>query len=153
MTIKAVAKFCSVAAIVLVVLAALGPANWAPRTELGWEMDHFLGWFAITSLVCFAWPRPFVVGGALMAFAALLEGLQAFTPNRSANLLAAVCGAGGALGRHCLLSSLSEPGGGVPARRKPRPYKILKTNLVLPTQLGARLAGIAQEDLSTSQNS
>ena len=98
MTIKAVAKFCSVAAIVLVVLAALGPANWAPRTELGWQMDHFLGWFAITSLVCFAWPRPFVVGGALMAFAALLEGLQAFTPSRSANLLAAVCGAGGALG-------------------------------------------------------
>jgi len=32
-----------------------------------------------------------------MAFAALLEGLQAFTPDRSANLLAAVCGAGGAL--------------------------------------------------------
>src|SRR5450759_1405856 len=63
MTIKAVAKFCSVAAIVLVVLAALGPANWALRTELGWHMDHFLGWLAITSLVCFTWPRPFVVGG------------------------------------------------------------------------------------------
>ena len=63
MPIKAVAKFCSVAAIVLVVFAALGPSNWAPRTELGWEADHFLGWFVITSLVCFAWPRPFVVGG------------------------------------------------------------------------------------------
>jgi VanZ family protein len=97
MTIRAVAKFCSVAAIVLVVLAALGPANWAPRTGLGWELDHFLGWFAITSLVCIAWPRPFVVGGALMAFSALLEGLQAFTPYRSANLLAAVCGSGRAL--------------------------------------------------------
>jgi VanZ family protein len=97
MPIKAVAKFCSVAAIALVVFAALGPSNWAPRTELGWAADHFLGWFVITSLVCFAWPRPFVVGGALMAFAALLEGLQAFTPDRSANLLAAVCGAGGAL--------------------------------------------------------
>jgi VanZ family protein len=97
MTIKVVAKFFSVAAIILVVFVALGPANWALRTELGWEMDHFLGWFAITSLVCFAWPRPFVVGGALMAFATLLEGLQAFTPDRSANLLAAVCGAGGAL--------------------------------------------------------
>jgi|SRR5450755_1173478 hypothetical protein len=36
MTIKSVAKFCSVAAMVLVVFAALGPANWAPRTELGW---------------------------------------------------------------------------------------------------------------------
>ena len=97
MTIKAVAKFCSVVAIILVVFAALGPANWALRTELGWQADHFLGWFAITSLVCFAWPRPFVVGGALMAFAVLLEGMQAFTPDRSANLLAAVCSAGGAL--------------------------------------------------------
>jgi VanZ family protein len=97
MTIKSVAKFCSVAAIILVVFAALGPTNWAPRTELGWEADHFLGWFAITSLVCFAWPRPLVVGGALMAFALLLEGLQAFTPDRSANLVAALCGAGGAL--------------------------------------------------------
>jgi VanZ family protein len=97
MTIKAVAKVCSIAAMVLVVFVALGPADWAPRTALGWEIDHFLGWFAITSLVCFAWPRPFVVGGALMAFAALLEGLQAFTPDRSANLVAAFYGAGGAL--------------------------------------------------------
>jgi VanZ family protein len=97
MTIKAVAKVCSVAAMVLVVFVALGPANWTPRTPLGWQADHFLGWFAITSLVCFAWPRPVMVGVALMAFAALLEGLQAFTPDRSANLVAAVCGAGGAL--------------------------------------------------------
>jgi hypothetical protein len=32
-----------------------------------------------------------------MAFAALLDGLQAFTSDRSSNLVAAVCGAGGAL--------------------------------------------------------
>jgi hypothetical protein len=51
MTIKAVAKFCSVAAIVLVVFAALGPANWAPRTDLGSQIDQVLGYFAITSLV------------------------------------------------------------------------------------------------------
>jgi hypothetical protein len=81
MTIKAVAKFCSVAAMVLFVFIALGPANWTPRTALGWQFDHFAGYFAITLLVCFAWPRPVVVGGALMAFSALLEGLQAFTPD------------------------------------------------------------------------
>ena len=117
MTIKSAAKFCSVAAIILVVVAALGPAGWAPRTGLGWETDHFLGWFAITSLVCFAWPRPFVVGGAIMAFAALLEGLQAFTPDRSANLLAAVAAQAGRWRRLCLLSSSSGHGGGVPASR------------------------------------
>ena len=65
--------------------------------ELGWQIDHFLGYFGITLLVCFAWARPFVVGGVFVAVAALLEGLQAFTPDRSANLEAALCGAGGAL--------------------------------------------------------
>jgi VanZ family protein len=90
-------KFCSVAIMVLLVIAALGPAKWAPRTALGWEVDHFVGYFAITSFVCLAWPRPFVVGGVLMAVSALLEGLQALTPDRSSNLMAAVYGAGGAL--------------------------------------------------------
>jgi VanZ family protein len=97
MTIKLVARFCSVAAIVLLVFAALGPANWAPRTEFGWQIDHFVGYFVITSIVCFAWSRPFVVGPALMAVAALLEGLQAFTPDRSSNLVAVFCSIGGAL--------------------------------------------------------
>jgi hypothetical protein len=32
-----------------------------------------------------------------MAAAALLEGLQAFSPGRSANLIAALCSAGGLL--------------------------------------------------------
>ena len=90
-------KFCSVAIIVLVVIAALGPAKWTPRTALGWEIDHFVGYFAITSFVCLAWPRPFVVGGAIMASAVLLEGLQALTPDRSSNLMAAFYGAGGVL--------------------------------------------------------
>lgn len=78
MTIKAVAKFCSVAAMVMVVVVALGPADWAPRTPLGWQFDHFAGYFAITALVCFAWPRPFVVGVALMTFAALTGGPASF---------------------------------------------------------------------------
>jgi VanZ family protein len=94
---RAGAKVCSVAIMVLLVIGALGPANWTPRTALGWQVDHFLGYFAITLLVCYAWPRPFVVGGVLMAAAALLEALQAFSPGRSANFIAALCGAGGVL--------------------------------------------------------
>jgi VanZ family protein len=97
MTIKLIAKFCSVAAMVLLAMISLGPADWQPRTGLGWEIDHFLGYFVITLMFCLAWPRPFVVGGALMAGGALLEALQALTPDRHANLLAAFCGAGGAL--------------------------------------------------------
>jgi VanZ family protein len=94
---RAGAKLCSGAIMVLLVISALGPASWTPRTTLGWQIDHFLGYFAITLVVCFAWPRPFVVGGILMAAAFVLEGLQALTPDRTSNLVAALCGAGGVL--------------------------------------------------------
>jgi len=91
------AKICSGIIMALLVVAALGPAKWAPRTELGWQFDHFIGYFGITLFVCIAWPRPLLVGAIIGAIAALLEGLQALTPDRSANLEAALCGAGGAL--------------------------------------------------------
>jgi VanZ family protein len=94
---RAGAKVCSGIVLLLLVIGALGPENWTPRTRFGWQFDHFIGYFAITLLVCFAWPRPFVVGAALMAAAFLLEGLQAFTPDRSANLEASLYGAGGVL--------------------------------------------------------
>src|SRR6516164_7092099 len=93
---RASAKVCSLIIMVLLVVAALGPAKWAPRTELGWQFDHFIGYFGITLFFCFAWPRPLLVGGIIMAVAALLESLQALTPDRSANLEAALWGAGGA---------------------------------------------------------
>jgi VanZ family protein len=80
----------------MLVIAALGPAKWAPRTHLGWQFDHFIGYFGITSFFCFAWPRPFVVGGVFAAVAALLEGLQAFTPDRHFYLPAVLYGAAGA---------------------------------------------------------
>jgi VanZ family protein len=94
---RAGAKVCSIAIMVLLLIGALGPANWTPRTAFGWQIDHFLGYFAITLLVCFAWMRPVLVGAILTAAAFLLEGLQALTPDRSANLEAALCSAGGVL--------------------------------------------------------
>jgi VanZ family protein len=95
--LRAGAKICSGAILVLLVIAALGPEKWTPRTALGWQIDHFLGYFAITLFVCLAWPRPLAVGGFLIAAAFLLEGLQALTPDRSANLVAALYGSGGVL--------------------------------------------------------
>jgi hypothetical protein len=94
--LRTAAKVCCAPIMVLLVIAALGLAKWAPRTALGWQFDHFIGYFGITLFFCFAWARPFVVGGVIMAAAALLEGLQAFTPDRSAYLPAAFYGAGGA---------------------------------------------------------
>lgn len=95
--IRAGAKICSGIVLVLLVIAALGPESWTPRTPFGWQFDHFIGYFAIALLVCFAWPRPFLVGPFLMAAAFLLEGLQAFTPDRTANFVAGLCGAAGVL--------------------------------------------------------
>ena len=40
---RTAAKLGSVAIMVLLVIAVLGPAKWAPRTELGWQFDHFIG--------------------------------------------------------------------------------------------------------------
>jgi hypothetical protein len=90
-------KVCSVAVLVLLVFAALGPAKWIPRSGLGWRIDHFVGYFAFTLMFCLAWPRPLVIGGGLMALAVLLECLQAFTPDRHADLHAALISAGGAM--------------------------------------------------------
>ena len=108
---RAGAKVCSMAIMVLLVIGALGPADWTPRTALGWQIDHFFGYFVITLLVCFAWPRPFLVGGLLIAAAFLLEGLQAFTPDRTANLVAALCGAGGVVAAALLAELFSRAWG------------------------------------------
>jgi VanZ family protein len=84
-----------VAAIALLVIASLSGAAAQPRTVLGWQLEHFLGYFVVTLIVCLAWPRPLMVAAALMLVAVLLEGLQALTPDRHPNLIAALCGAGG----------------------------------------------------------
>ncbi len=97
MSIKLISKVCSVAVFFLLVFAALGPAKWIPRSGLGWQIDHFVGYFALTLMFCLVWQRPPVVGGALAALAMLLEGLQAFTPDRHADLYAAMISASGAV--------------------------------------------------------
>src|SRR5919201_1456182 len=95
MIIKLLAKFCSVAAMALLAFAALGPGKWVPRSGLGWQVDHFVGYFAITWLVCFAWSRPLRVGGALIALSAVLETLQIFTPDRTFDFWAVFYGGSG----------------------------------------------------------
>jgi VanZ family protein len=96
MSTKITLRICSVAVLFLLVATALGPAQWVPRSGLGWRIDHFIGYFAITLTFCLAWPRPFAVGGAVVAIALLLETLQVFTPDRHADLYAALISAGGA---------------------------------------------------------
>ena len=90
-------RLCGVAAIALLVFASLSGAAAQPRTVLGWQLEHFLGYFVVTLIVCLAWPRPLLVGGALVVVSGLLEALQALTPDRQPNITAALCGAGGVL--------------------------------------------------------
>ena len=97
MTTKLGLKVFSVVALVFLVFLALGPASWQPRSGLGWELDHFVGYFVITVMCCLAWPRPLLVGGILAVFAVLLEGLQALMPDRSSYYMAAVYSAAGVL--------------------------------------------------------
>jgi hypothetical protein len=43
---------------------------------LGWQIDHVVCYFGFTVMFGLAWPRPIVVGGALMAAAMPLEALD-----------------------------------------------------------------------------
>ena len=97
MTIKLMFKVCSVVALVLLVFVALGPATWQPRSGLGFELDHFVGYFVFTLMFCLAWPRPRAVGGALVVFALVLENLQSLLPDRSSYFVAALYSAAGVL--------------------------------------------------------
>jgi VanZ family protein len=83
--------------VLLLLFAALGPARWQVRTGLGWQFDHVIGYFGFAALFSLTWRRTLVVGGILMAAAMVLEGLQAFTPDRSCDLQAALLGVAGAL--------------------------------------------------------
>ena len=98
MSIKSTIKICGVAVLVLLIIfAALGPGKWQPRTGLGWQFDHIAGYFAFTLTICLFWTRPLAVGGLVVAFAVLLEALQALTPDRFADPMAALYSAAGVL--------------------------------------------------------
>jgi hypothetical protein len=91
-------RLCGVVAVAVIIFASLMlPPGWERLRTGHWAIEHFLAFFAATSIVCLGWRQPFVVAGLLMPFAALLEAVQYWTPNHSPNLLAALSGAGGAL--------------------------------------------------------
>ena len=91
-------RLCGVLALVAVILATLLLPKQLEQLRTGhWALEHFLGYFAAVSIVCLGWPRPLMVAGFFLPFAALLEGLQALTPDHSPAFLSAVSGAFGAL--------------------------------------------------------
>ena len=83
------------ALIAAIVVASLVPAGWQVRLGLHWLAEHFLAYFAATTIFCLAWPRPMAVAAVLIPFAVLLEALQGLTPDRAADFPTALFAAAG----------------------------------------------------------
>ena len=95
MTVKSALKICCLGAMPVLVFFGLGPAHLQPRSGIGWQFDHFVGYLVFTLVFCIAWVRPLVIAVGLAGFAVVLEALQALTTDRSSNAEAAlysVCG-------------------------------------------------------------
>jgi hypothetical protein len=89
-------QLLGVAAFGLVIFASLMLPTAVEQMRTGhWFLEHFLGYFAASAALCLGWRRPFWVAGILTVAAFVLEGLQALTPNHSANLLSVLGGASG----------------------------------------------------------
>src|ERR1700747_516651 len=97
MSVKFALKVFSGVALIALVFLALGPASWQPRSGLGWELDHFVGYFVFTWIFICAWPRPLVVGATLVILAVVLENLQSLLPDRSSYFVAALYSAAGVI--------------------------------------------------------
>ena len=55
--------------VALLVVASLSSVMAQPRTVLGWQFEHFLGYFVATFIVCIAISRTWAVAGAMVAAA------------------------------------------------------------------------------------
>ena len=86
-------KLCGAIAFGMVIFASLMlPAQWEQMRTGHWFTEHFLGYFAASAIICLGWRRPFWVAGILTVAAFLLEGLQALTPDHSANIFSVLGG-------------------------------------------------------------
>ena len=88
---------CSAMALAAIALASLVPTQWELRLGLHWLVEHFVAYFAVTAIVCIAWPRPFLVATVLIVLAGMLEALQGLTVDRTPDLLTALSGTAGVL--------------------------------------------------------
>jgi len=83
------------ALLVVIAVAAVIPVGWQMRLGLHWVVEHFLAFFTVTLVFCFAWRRPMAVAAAMLPVAILIEAAQALTPDRTADLATALFAAAG----------------------------------------------------------
>lgn len=73
-----------------IVFAALGPEDWQIRLGLHWLIEHAVVFFALTLLVCFAYPRPMRVALVLVPASIGLEAAQGLTADRTPDVATAL---------------------------------------------------------------
>ena len=78
-----------------IAVASLVPAAWQVRLGLHWLAEHFLAYFALTTLFCLATRRPMAVAAALIPVAIALEALQSLTADRVPDAVTALLAAAG----------------------------------------------------------
>lgn len=91
-------------ALAALVLGTFLPEDWVPRTGLGWEDDHFLMYFATTTVLCIASRKPLIVAVSLMVCAGLLEAMQGLTPDRIPDFRSALAGTAGVISAAALVA-------------------------------------------------
>src|SRR5215510_10139153 len=103
-------------ALAAITVITLAPEQWVVLRSGYWMLDHFVGYFCLTLLVCSLYRRPFVVAVALTLLAGLLEALQGLTIDRTRDLLSALSGGGGVLTAALLAWVLIRVQGAAPQR-------------------------------------
>ena len=88
-------RLLGVVLLVIIMIATLMPAGWQIRLGLHWLVEHFLAYFAVTTIFCLAWPRPMQVAAVLLPVALLLEAAQGLTPDRTPDPATALSAAAG----------------------------------------------------------
>ena len=100
-------RLCAVLVVAALIIASLFLPPKLEQLRTGhWEVEHFLAYFGAVPIICFGWPRPFLVATNLIPVAALLEVLQCLKPDHSPNFLAALSSIGGVLAGALLASFL-----------------------------------------------
>ncbi len=91
-------RLCGVLAMVAIIFASLMlPPTWEQMRTGHWFVEHFLGYFAASSIILLGWPKPLVVGISLATTAVILEVLQSLSPNHTASAISVIGGVTGAL--------------------------------------------------------
>ena len=98
MSSSSLSRWLSVVGVVLIAViavAAVIPVGWQMRLGLHWVVEHFVAFFTVTLVFCFAWKRPMAVAAVMLPVAILIEAAQALTPDRTADLATALFAAAG----------------------------------------------------------